>query len=395
MSSTPHKLSDAPSAVALATEPAVAKPTPPPTHEMQAPKAGRANGPARKIAGGVLGFFSLLLAGHVVTDQLAPASSTGSVAAFTALVAPRVAGQVSEVFVADNQMVRKGEPLFALDPAPFDLTVRQAEASLRQVLQTVDAAEASVISAQARVTHARASLESAEAATQRTLALAERGLSSDAAVDTAKAQLTSAQATLEAAEADLTSAMLKAGGEGGDNPQAAVAQVQLEQAQLNKLFSTISAPADGVVTNLKLAVGQYVNAGTPALTFIESERPWVSVDMRENQLVNIDVGDAASVVFDAVPGRSFAGRVRGIAWGIDPGRTAANGLPQNQASTRWFEPARTIPVQIELAEGEDWPRNVRVGSKANALVFAGGTGNPVAWLAGGWQSVQSVFSFLY
>ncbi len=87
--------------------------------------------------------------------------------------------------------------------------------------------------------------------------------------------------------------------------------------------------------------------------------------------------------------------MRGIAWGIDPGRTAANGLPQNQPSTRWFEPARTIPVQIELLDYHEWPMNVRVGSKATALIYAGGRGGFVARVASGLQSFQSYLSYLY
>ncbi|WP_210310461.1 HlyD family secretion protein [Devosia pacifica] len=330
----------------------------------------------------------------MTTDLLAPSSTTGSAAALTALVAPRVAGQVQEVFVEDNQAVTAGEPLFTLDPAPLELAVRQAEANLAQVAQTVDASVMSLTSVEAKVSQAQANLDSTTAATERTRTLFDRGLASQSQLDGALSQLTSAQANLDAATAELESARLKAGVSGA-NPQLMAAQVQLEQAQLNRSFATVVAPADGVITNLRLAVGQFVNAGTPALTFIESGSSWIVVDMRENQLANVDVGDEADVVFDGVPGRKFPARVQGVAWGIDPGRTAANGLPQNQSMARWFEPARTIPVHIELAEGQDWPHNVRVGSKASALVYAEGRSSPVALLAGALQTASAYFSYLY
>jgi multidrug resistance efflux pump len=356
-------------------------------------KPSRKN-PARKVAAIIIGLLLATLAWHVATDLAVPSSSTGSVAALTALVAPRVAGQVSDVFVADNQFIKAGEPLFALDPAPFDLAVRQAEANLAQVAQTVDASVISLTSAEAKVSQAQANLDSTQAATDRTLTLFDRGLSSQSQLDTALSQLAAAQSTLDSATADLESARLKAG-QTGSNPQIMAAEVQLEQAQLNRSFADVLAPADGVVTNLKLAAGQFVNAGTPALTFIEAGSSWVVVDMRENQLANVDVGDEADVVFDGTPGRKFPARVRGIAWGIDPGRTAANGLPQNQAMTRWFEPARTIPVHIELLEGEEWPANVRVGSKASALVYAQGRGGPLAMVAGALQTASAYLSYLY
>lgn len=132
------------------------------------------------------------------------------------------------------------------------------------------------------------------------------------------------------------------------------------------------------------------------MTFIDAEGAWVTVDLRENQLQNIDPGDTAHLLFDAVPGRIFAGRVQSIAWGINPGRNMQGGLVVSQPSDRWFEPARRIPVRIELAGGmDDWPRQARVGGKVDVVVFASGTDNPIAWIACGLQRVQSWASYLH
>ena len=375
------------------TSPTEAKPAPPAVTS-PVDEASR-GGAAAKVGILILGLLVSILFWNVATDRLAPTSASGSVAASTALVAPRVAGQVQQVMVVDNQTVQAGEVLFVLDPAPFDLAVRQAEANLAQVMQTVGASVVSLTSSEANVRQAEASLQGVEATTERTLSLFARGLTSPSQVDAANSQLASAMAALDSAQAELESARLRSGEDGTPNPQVAVAQVQLEQAILNRSFATITAPTDGVVTNLKLAVGQFVNAGTAALTFIEGDSLWMVVDMRENQLANVEVGDPASVVFDGVPGERFDARVRGIAWGIDPGRTAANGLPQNQSMTRWFEPARTIPVHIEFTDPGAWPANVRVGSKVSALVYAGGTDTLVAVGAGVMQTISSYLSYLY
>jgi len=106
----------------------------------------------------------------------------------------------------------------------------------------------------------------------------------------------------------------------------------------------VRAPHYGVVTNVMLAEGQFVGAGNPALTFIDADAAWVTVDLRENQLQNIENGDAAHLLFDAVPGKIFEGRAQSIAWGIDPGRNVQGGLVVNQPTNRWFEPARRIPA---------------------------------------------------
>ena len=56
----------------------------------------------------------------------------------------------------------------------------------------------------------------------------------------------------------------------------------------------------------------------------------------------------------------------------------------------------TIPVRVELAGGmEAWPKRVRVGGKVDAVVYASGTGNPIAWLAGGLQRIRSITSYLH
>ena len=68
----------------------------------------------------------------------------------------------------------------------------------------------------------------------------------------------------------------------------------------------------------------------------------------------------------------------------------------NQPSSRWFEPARRIPVRVEMAGGmEGWPRQVRVGGKVHAVVYAEGTDNPIAWIARSLQRLRSWASFLH
>src|SRR5699024_8148696 len=152
----------------------------------------------------------------------------------------------------------------------------------------------------------------------------------------------------------------------------------LERAQYDLASTSVRAPHFGVVTNVTLSEGQFISAGSPAMTFIDAEAAWVTVDFRENQLRAVDPGDRVHLLFDAVPGRIFEGRVQSIAWGIDPGRSSQGGLVVNQPANRWFEPARRIPVRIELADGMDaWPRSARVGGKVHALVFAHGALNPI------------------
>ncbi|MCI2393505.1 HlyD family secretion protein [Aliiroseovarius sp. N1F302] len=358
--------------------------------------ADQASNPAKAISVIVIVLLLAMTVVYALSDRLAPSTSRGVIAAHVVQVAPKVSGEVTEVHVMDDAVVQSGDPLFTLDTRPFDLALAQAEANLMSTTQGINASSASLVAAQATVTQARTALDTTRAEADRIFRLEERGIASAAQGDKARGQVADAEARLASAQASLESAREQLGPDGEDNPAILAAQAQLERAQYDLASTTVRAPHYGVVTNVQLSEGQFVGAGNPALTFIDADAAWVTVDLRENQLQKIEVGDSANLLFDAVPGRILEGRVQSIAWGINPGRNVQGGLVVNQPTNRWFEPARRIPVRIELAGGmDDWPRPARVGGKVHAVVFAGGKSNPIAWIAGGLQRVRSWTSFLH
>ena len=367
-----------------------------PSKSQAVPANATPRNPAAKVGVLLLIFTVTLVTWYVATDRLAPYSARGAVAGYVTQLTPRVAGQVTEVFVKDGDIVELGTPLFQLDPRQFELAVQQAKASLTQTLQSTAASAASIVSSQAAVSQARANLENTRSSTNRTLALAERGLVSKSQADNTRAELRTAQAQLDRATADLESAMLALGEQGASNPEVQAARIRLEQALLDLQFSTITAPTRGAITNLQLAIGQYVSPGAPALTFFDGRGAWVTTDLRENQLGNVQPGDRAEILFDAAPGRVFSGQVQSIAWGIDPGRPTAGGLVQNSPENQWFEPARRIPVHIELDGSlDDWPKEARAGGKVGVVIYAEGTENPIAWVSAGLLRLRSWLSYLY
>lgn len=357
----------------------------------------KAKGAAGRVAFATVVVLLALVVVYAVTDRLTPSSSRGVVSAQVVQIAPRVSGEVVEVHVIDDAVVQAGDALFSIDARPYELAVRQAEANLETALQTFNASSASLVAAQAAVTQARTALDAARAEAERTFRLEERGIAATAQGDKARTSVSQAEAQLESAEANLESARAQLGPEGADNPAIRAAEAQLERAQYDLASTTVTAPHLGVVTNVTLSKGQFIGAGNPALTFIDAEAAWVTVDLRENQLQAVDPGDPAHLLFDAVPGRIFYGRVQSVAWGINPGRNIQGGLVVNQPTNRWFEPARRIPVRIELEGGMDsWPRNVRVGGKVHAVIFASGSDTGVfALLARGLQRAQSWTSYLH
>ncbi len=225
---------------------------------------GRPSNPARKIAVFVILILVLLVSWYSASDRLVPYSSRGSVTAYVAQIAPRVSGQVIEVFARDNVIVSAGDALFKIDDRPYLIAARRAEASLAQTTQSINASAAALISSQAAVAQARVTLENARSAANRIVTLAESGITSNAKRDSALADVRTAEAKLDAAEASQRSAEAQLGEKGQNNPQIKLAQLQLEQAQYDLLSTTVIAPGRGVLTNVRLTPGSSSRPAHPA-----------------------------------------------------------------------------------------------------------------------------------
>ena len=351
-----------------------------------------AQDPVRRIVLGLLAAAVVLFAYTVAADRLTPATAQASATAFLVRLAPEVPGRVIEVAVSDNQIVEAGVPLFRLDPLPFEIAVTRAEAQLAGAGQAVGANTAAVQTAEARVASAQATRDNVREQSGRVIELVRRGVYSEARRDQANADLAAAQAGLDAALAELERARQTLGPAGEDNPQIRQAAAALRDAQLNLLRSVVRAPGSGVVTNVTLTPGQFASAGQGVITFIDARAIWISAQMRENQLEHMRPGTRAEVVFDALPGRVFPAHVESIGWGVG-GTTATDattGLPT--------QPSRAVdaprfPVILVL-DSERLPRNLRYGSQATLVAYAGGSGI-MDMIAAGWLRAYSYLTYLY
>src|SRR4030095_7368097 len=86
----------------------------------------------------------------------------------------------------------------------------------------------------------------------------------------------------------------------------------LKVAQTNFEYTRIVAPADGIVGERKVRIGQLVNPGTQVVSLVES-KPWILANYKETQLARVRKGDAVDITVDALPGIVVKGRVEEIA----------------------------------------------------------------------------------
>lgn len=352
--------------------------------------------PAKRAAIIIVAILASLLVWYALADRFAPSTSRGEVSANVLQVSPRVPGRVVSVNVIDNQQVKAGDVLYSIDDQPFQLAVDGAKERLKEAAQGVDASTAQLAASEAQVAQARVELERVQNNTDRIRSLAARGLLAQSDLDQANTNLSGAKEALKSAIAASDSANKALGVQGENNPRIKAAQAALQSAEYDLLSTVVKAPRDGVVTNLHLAPGQFVSAGGPSLTFIEGDAHWIVAEFRENQLGLINEGDSAGVIFDAMPGHVFKAKVASVGWGISTGERQSQGLMVNRPANQWFEPARRMPVRIEL-EGNigNWPEQARVGGKINVIVYSAGGSNPVAWIGALVHRVQSWLTVFY
>jgi RND family efflux transporter MFP subunit len=227
-------------------------------------------------------------------------------------VTPDVSGLVSKVEVKDNQKVHRGDLLLVIDPARFDLALRQAEAVVASRLAT--------------------------------LRQAVRDLNRYEALTTgeiSRQQVEQAQATEQGAAA---------------NYQQAVADRDL--AKLNLYRTQITAPVDGIITNFDLRPGDYVTAGHAVTALVSTDSLRIDAYFEETRLPRIHIGDRVEIRIMGEPGR-FSGHVESIAGGIEDRQrqVGAKLLANINPTFDWVRLAQRIPVRISL---ENMPASVQL-----------------------------------
>ena len=366
------------------------------TEPEEAP-AKKPRNPMRTLVLVVLALLLAMFVYRVLSDRFTPYTSQARVETYLTQIASEVPGDVLAVGVQDNSPVTKGQLLFRIDPEPYQLAVRSAEANLAVALQAADVSEAAVVSARAQMEKERVDLAASSQLNGIVTSLVDKnalaetqGIRSRADVAMTRADLNRAQAELRRAEASL-------GAPGMANPTVRQAVAALDRARLDLRDTQVVAPANGTVTNLRLAPGQFVGTGQPLLSFLEGGPRWISANMRENQLGNVKPGQEVLIAFDIMPGKLYHGKVHSIGLGVSQGDEAPTGqLPTVQPVAGWIREPQSFPVRIQLLPGRDNQPPIdpgRSGAQANVIIFTDKAGilDPIGRL---WMRIVTTISYL-
>ena len=278
--------------------------------------------------------------------------------------------------------------------------VLQAQSGIAAAEKEIEAARARLVSAQARLREAEANatksardverlrglLAKDEISQQQFDATTAAAEAQKAAVDSARSQAAEAEAGIRVAESRLMQARAGADqahaelqtAQTGPSQVAATrarasaaearvmqARATLAQAELHLQYTTVKAPARGIVSKKGVNVGQVVQGGQPLLALVQIDDVWITANFKETQLKNMRPGQRATIDVDAYGGREYKGKVDSLA-----GATGARFslLPPENATGNFVKVVQRVPVKIVLDAGQDPEHLLRPGMSVTPTV---------------------------
>lgn len=218
-------------------------------------------------------------------------------------ISPEVPGEIIELNIEEGDSVAMGALLVKIRPDNFESVVSRTLATLNQQRANLAQAEARAASAEAQFTQA-------QAAYQRNKSLYDDNVISDADFETAESNFQVARQELESARQSVEAARFA----------VKSAEASVEEARENLSLTNIYAPVSGIVSKLDVEQGERVvgtsqMAGTEMLRIADLNRMEVRVDVNENDIIRVDLGDTAIVDVDAYSymDKEFKGVVTSIA----------------------------------------------------------------------------------
>ena len=281
----------------------------------------------------------IVLIGIVYVDSLLYQSTDDAyVEAHLAQIAPRVGGQVVEVYINDNQRLKEGDTVIKIDDTDFKVKLAQAEANYQRALLNQKVAGANLDASNSEIELAKKDLE-------RYKNLYNAGAVSKQVLDQAQTKYDAAKARHTGA---MESIMTKEGKNVADADIKALKALR-DQAALDLEYTTVKAQNSGTVTKKNVEKGSWVQKGQP-LFALASDEVWVVANFKENQVGKMKPGQDVTIKIDAYPNKKFKGKIDSI----QRASGAKSSLfPPENAVGSFVKIVQRIPVKIVFDEEID------------------------------------------
>ena len=331
-----------------------------------------------------IGFSAFL----ILSDNVSPFTTQATVHRPIANIAPEVSGKITAVYITNGDHIRAGSLLFSIDKAKYQLAVEKAESQLQQAIESNHSKEQLLESSKLTLAQRQLELIDAKKDYHRYLTLDKKGLTNKKAIDDAKVALDLAINNIEIAKSNIEQINIELNH--GDNAAMKIARDNVASARLDLSNTEIRSTIDGVVTNLQLQKGSYINASTPSLFVVNDKAEWVSADFNEKGVSHLKTGNVTYVVFDALPGYVFDGKIISKDSAIFDIYNPTNQLASVENDDRWIRNQQKIRTRVAV---DNMNSDLISGSRATVMVA---NGNPIIDAVGiAWMHFVSLFRYVY
>ena len=288
------------------------------------------------------------------------------------LITPDISGKITHVAIHEGQHVNPGDELFTLDREPYALALRQAKAKLDTARSNFDKLKSNLKSLGILAELADKNVELKQRDVERKSKLVSSQAGSQADLDTAQAAVVTAKLQAEYAVQQRDTTLTQLLGNPDlpleQFPEYAQAKAALDNAQRDFDHTIVRAPMTGTATQVDhIELGRFVAAGTPVLSVIDDQVPWVDANPKETDITYLRVGQKATLDVDSFPDRTFTGTVVAVS----PGTGAQFSiLPPQNATGNWVKVVQRVPVRIAFDKNED-TRLLRSGMSVNVEIDTG------------------------
>jgi membrane fusion protein (multidrug efflux system) len=285
------------------------------------------------------------------------------------LITPDVAGKIIHVAIIEGQHVKPGDEMFTLDPVPYRLALDAAKGKLDAARSDYDKLKTNLASLVTLAELAQKNVDLKQRDVDRKTSLVKSLAGSQADVDTSLTGLVTAklqaQFTQQQRDTTLNQLLGNADLPIDQFPEYAQAKAAYDDAQRNLNLTTVRAPIAGTATQVdNIQVGRYVPAGTPILSVIDDQAPWVDANPKETDITYLRVGQRATIDVDTFPNHTFKGTVVSVS----PGTGAQFSiLPPQNATGNWVKVVQRVPLRIAFDKGED-THLLRTGMSVNVEI---------------------------
>ena len=250
-------------------------------------------------------------------------------------IAPRVSGQIKEIYIKDNQKINEGDLIAKIDDSDYKIRLEQAQAQYEKALLSQKVAQAKLNAINTEISAAQKDLKRYEK-------LYEAGAVSQQAYDAAQTKYDNAKAKLLSAEEDI----LSLSNDKVADANLRVLKAQKDKAELDLSYTKIKSPNSGTVTNKNIEKGNYVQVGQPLFS-LAGDDIWIEANFKENQVGKMKPGQEVEIKIDAYPKKKFKGKIDSI----QKASGAKSSLfPPENAVGSFVKIVQRIPVKIVFTE---------------------------------------------